>query len=152
MLKVYCGETEQPDTDIVVMETNIDDCSGEIMGYVQELLMAYGALDVFYTPIYMKKNRPGYCLSVICREERMSLLQKLIFRETTTIGIRYRYEHRAELPREIVEIDTKYGKIKAKKVIHDGETYLYPEYESIKESAKKNGIPLKKFYRLEELV
>lgn len=152
VLKVYCGEIEQPETDIVVMETNIDDCSGEIMGYVQELLMAYGALDVFYTPIYMKKNRPGYCLSVICREERMSLLQKLIFRETTTIGIRYRYEHRAELPREIVEIDTKYGKIKGKKVIHDGETYLYPEYESIKESAEKNGIPLKKFYRLEELV
>ena len=78
-------------------------------------------------------------------------MQNIIFRETTTIGIRYRYEYRTELAREIIEIDTKYGKLKAKKVINNGETYIYPEYESMKELAEKNNIPLKELYKLNEL-
>ena len=151
VLKVYYGEMDKPNEDFVVMETNIDDCGGEILGYTGEKLFKNGALDVFYTPIYMKKNRPAYRMTVACRKEDMLKLQNIIFRETTTIGIRYRFESRTELGREMVEIDTKYGKLKAKKVVNNGETYVYPEYESMKELANKNGIPLKELYKLEEL-
>ena len=151
VLKVYYGEMQEENQNFVVMETNIDDCSGEILGYTSEKLFANGALDVFYTPIFMKKNRPAYRLSVACRKEDMFKLQNIIFKETTTIGIRYRFESRTELGREFVEIDTKYGKIRAKKVTNNGETYVYPEYESMKKIAEENNIPLKELYKLEEL-
>ena len=151
MLKVYYGEMEKPNEDIVVMETNIDDCGSEILGYTQELLFQKGALDVFFTPIYMKKNRPAYRMTVVCKKEDIKELQKIIFRETTTIGIRYRYEYRTVLKRKLDEIDTEYGKIKVKKVENDGESYVYPEYESIKEIAIKNNIPLKELYKIKEL-
>ena len=148
ILKVYYGEMQEKNQKIVVMETNIDDCSGEILGYTEELLFENGALDVFYTPIFMKKNRPAYRLTVVCKEPDMQTLQNIIFRETTTIGIRYRFEYRTELEREQILIDTKYGTLKAKKVVNNGETYIYPEYESVKELAKKNDIPLKEVYNL----
>ena len=151
MLKVYYGEMEKPNEDIVVMETNIDDCGSEILGYTQELLFQKGALDVFFTPIYMKKNRPAYRMTVVCKKEDMKELQKIIFRETTAIGIRYRYEYRTVLKRKLDEIDTEYGKIKVKIVENDGESYVYPEYESIKEIAIKNNIPLKELYKIKEL-
>ena len=128
------------------METNIDDCNGEILGYTQELLLKNGALDVFFTPIFMKKNRPGYKISVICKEEDKLKLQNIIFKETTSIGIRFRTEHRVVLKREIIEVETKYGKIKAKKVINNGEEYIYPEYEEIKKIAIEKDIPLKNLY------
>ena len=151
VLKVYYGEMEKENESIVVMETNVDDCSGEVLAYTSEKLFENGALDVFYTPIFMKKGRPAYRLSVACKKEDMFKLQNIIFKETTTIGIRYRFEARTELGREMVEIDTKYGKIKAKKVTNNGETYVYPEYESLKEIAQKNDITLKELYKLEEL-
>ena len=151
VLKVYLGDVEKPNEDFVVMETNIDDCGGEIFGYTQELLFKNGALDVFFTPIYMKKNRPAYRMTVACRTKDMYKIQDIIFRETTTIGMRYRYEYRTELKRELIELDTKYGKIKAQKVISNGQPYVYPEYESIKEIALENNIPLKELYKLEEL-
>ena len=106
---------------------------------------------MFYTPIFMKKNRPAYRLTVACKREDVYKLQNIIFRETTTIGIRYRYEYRTELEREMVELDTKYGKLKAKKVFNNGEVYVYPEYESMKELADKNNIDLKEMYKLDEL-
>ncbi len=151
VLKVYYGEMQEQNQKITVMETNIDDCSGEILGYVEELLFQNGALDVFYTPIFMKKNRPAYRLTVVCKEPDILRLQNIIFKETTTIGIRYRFEYRTELEREFVTIDTKYGKLQAKKVVNNGETYIYPEYESMKELAEKNRIPLKEIYKLKEL-
>lgn len=149
VLKVYYGEMEQKNENFVVMETNIDDCGGEILGYTEELLFENGALDVFYTPIFMKKNRPAYRLTVACRKEDMFKLQNIMFRETTTIGIRYRFESRTELGREIIDVDTKYGKIKVKRVINNGETYIYPEYESVKKLAKEKNIPLKELYNLD---
>ena len=151
VLKVYYGDIQENNEDFVVMETNIDDCSGEILGYTSEELFKNGALDVFFTPIFMKKNRPAYRLSVACKRKDMLNLQKIIFRETTTIGIRYRFEYRTELERKLIEIDTKYGKIKAKKVSNGGDIYVYPEYESMKNIAKENNIPLKELYKLEEL-
>ena len=151
ILKVYYGDMEKSNENFVVMETNIDDCSGEILGYTSEKLFQNGALDVFYTPIFMKKGRPAYRLTVACKKEDIYKLQNIMFRQTSTIGIRYRFEARTELGREIIEIDTKYGKLKAKKVTSNGEVYIYPEYESIKELAEKNNIPLKELYKLEEL-
>lgn len=151
VLKVYCGEMEEINEDIIVMETNVDDTSGEIFGYTQEVLLRNGALDVYFTQIYMKKNRPGYKISVICKKQDMFKLQNIIFRETTTIGIRYRTECRTELQRDYIEIETKYGKIKAKKVNNNGEEYIYPEYETLKKLATENNIPLKELYKLDEL-
>ena len=148
ILKVYLGEIEFANEDFVVMETNIDDCSGEILGYTQEKLFQNGALDVFYTPIFMKKNRPAYRLTVACRKEDIYKLQNIMFRETTTIGIRYRYEYRTELGRTETEIDTKYGKLKVKEVTSNGEKFIYPEYESMKKLAEENNIPLKELYKL----
>ena len=151
VLKVYYGEIQEKNEDIVVMETNIDDTTGEILGYTLERLFENGALDVFYTPIFMKKNRPAYRLTVVCKKENMINLQNIIFKETTTIGIRYRFEARTELERENIEINTQYGKIKAKKVKSNEETYIYPEYESLKKLAKENKIPLKELYKLDGL-
>ena len=151
VLKVYYGEIQESNEDFVVMETNVDDCTGEILGYTLEKLFESKALDVFYTPIFMKKGRPAYKLTVACRKKDMLNLQNIIFKETTTIGIRYRFESRTELKREFIEINTKYGKIKAKKVVNNGETYVYPEYESMKKIASKNNIPLKELYKLEDL-
>ena len=151
VLKVYYGEIQESNEDFVVMETNVDDCTGEILGYTSEKLFESGALDVFYTPIFMKKGRPAYKLTVACRKKDMLNLQNIIFKETTTIGIRYRFESRTELKREFIEINTKYGKIKAKKVVNNGETYVYPEYESMKKIASQNNIPLKELYKLENL-
>ena len=80
-------------------------------------------------------------MTVVCKKEDMANLQKIIFRETTTIGIRYRHEYRTVLKREIIEVDTKYGKIKAKKVVSDNDTYVYPEHESVKQLAQeKNSV------------
>ena len=151
VLKVYYGEIETPKQECVVMETNIDDSTGELLGYTQEVLFQNGALDVFFTPIYMKKNRPAYRMTVVCKKEDIQKLQNIIFRETTTIGMRYRFEYKTALEREIIEIETEYGTIKAKKVKNDDETYIYPEYESIKKIASQNNIPLKDLYKLDEL-
>ena len=146
LLKVSLGECADQDEGFVVMDTNIDDCSPELLGYTMDRLLAAGALDVYYTPVFMKKNRPAYQLTVTCNENDMEKLQDIIFQETTTIGIRYRREKRIRLQRELVEVDTKYGSLKAKKVVHKGQTFLYPEYESLKEMAERTGSPMKELY------
>ena len=149
MLKVYYGEVVEPKSDMYVIETNIDDSNGEILGYTMEKLLQNNANDVFYTPIYMKKNRPAYKLEVICNRENLDNLLEIIFAETTTIGARFYEVDRAELKRKIIEIDTKYGKIQGKEITTaKGKKYIYPEYESMKELAEKNGIPLKDLYKL----
>lgn len=148
VLKVSLGTVETNQDDIIVMETNIDDTTGEILGYTSELLFENGALDVFFTPIFMKKNRPAYRLTVACYEDKLQLLQNIIFKQTTTIGIRYRYEKRRVLTRKAVELDSQYGKIQAKEVSIDGTTYLYPEYESIKKVAQENNLAIKEVYKL----
>lgn len=152
VLKVYYGEIEETleegQEEVAIIETNIDDCQGEILGYTLEQLLQQGALDVFYTPIYMKKNRPAYCLTVICKKQDMPILLDILFRETTTIGIRYHLEKRMILDRKSIQIDTKYGKLQAKQVQYKEDTYVYPEYESMKEIALKNAMPLKEVYGL----
>ena len=123
----------------MVLETNVDDCSGELLGYVQELLLENGALDAVYRPIMMKKSRPAYQLQVICRTEEMEKLEDIIFRETTTIGIRTYPAQRRILERKIEMIETPYGKIRAKICRLKGEDMIYPEYEDVKNCCRKTG-------------
>lgn len=148
VLKVSLGIKENDTDDIIAMETNIDDCSSELLSFTMEQLLKNQALDVFFTPIYMKKNRPAYCLTVLCHEEHMKNLQNIIFKNTTTIGIRYHYEKRTILNRKQIEIETQFGKLKAKQVSINGENIIYPEYEELKKIAIENNIPLKKLYSM----
>lgn len=148
-LKVYFGEVTSNESDIYVVETNIDDSNGEELGYTMEKLFENNARDVFYTPIFMKKNRPAYKLELICSKENLDNLLEIIFKETTTIGARFYKVDRVVLDRQIIEKETKYGKVSCKKVTTPkGKTYIYPEYESIKSLAEENNIPLKEMYKL----
>lgn len=148
VLKVSMGNTMDTSDEIMVMETNIDDCSGEVLAYTVERLLEKGALDAFFTPIYMKKNRPAYMLSVMLDKENKQVLEDIIFQETTTIGIRYRIEKRTILNRKKVVLDTPYGSVEAKQVTHNGNTYTYPEYESTKKLAKEKNISIKEIYKI----
>lgn len=130
-----------------MIETNIDDCSSELLGGVMERLLAEGACDVFFTPVYMKKNRPAYQLTVICHEGEFLKMQEILFCETTTIGIRYRREARRVLKRERRTISTPYGELEAKKVFFRGRSFVYPEYESVRRLSEEMGIPMKEIYR-----
>lgn len=132
---------------VMVLETNVDDCSGEILGYIQELLMRQGALDAIYRPVVMKKSRPAYQLQVICRKGDQEKLEQLIFRETTTIGIRSYPANRKILERRIEEIETPYGKMKVKICRVDGEDRVYPEYEEVKRYCMENGVPMREAYQ-----
>ncbi len=136
------------DTDeIVVMETNLDDCTGEMLGRAMDVLLAAGALDVFFTPIWMKKNRPAYRLTVLARPTDERKLADLIFIHTTTIGIRKRYETRSILPRETVEIPTRDGVLRGKKVSLGETERVYPEYESAVRLSEQSGRSLWEIYR-----
>ncbi|MDY3016461.1 nickel pincer cofactor biosynthesis protein LarC [Blautia sp.] len=123
------------------LETNVDDCTGEELGNVMRLLFEAGARDVYYTPVYMKKNRPAYELSVICEENRIPFMEDIIFEETTTIGIRRNYMNRTILKREIssVCIDGFQAKIKIC-TLPNGQTRCYPEYDSVTAFAEKKHI------------
>lgn len=113
------------------LETNIDDCTGEELGNVMKLLFEAGAKDVYYTPIYMKKNRPAYELSVICTEETRNILENIIFEGTTTIGIRRTEMERTVLKREIHLLEAEGFPVKAKIcTLPDGSRRCYPEHDS----------------------
>ena len=133
----------QTSDKVQILETNIDDCSGECMGYLMNRLLEAGARDAHYSPVFMKKNRPGYLLRVICDTENIAALEQIIFEETTTIGIRRIEAERTILPRKKAEIDTPIGKAQVKIcTLPDGQVRYYPEYESVAALAKKNGISL----------
>ncbi|MGN0393880.1 MAG: nickel pincer cofactor biosynthesis protein LarC [Coprococcus sp.] len=133
---------------IYKLETNIDDATGENLGYVIELLMAAGARDVYYTPVFMKKNRPAYQLSVICSKEILEKMEKIIFHETTTIGIRRVLMERTVLPREIKRIDTSIGKVLVKICDVGKEKRFYPEYESVADICRKTGMSFGDAFRI----
>ena len=132
--------------EINVLETNIDDCSGEVLGYTLERLFKAGARDASYSPIFMKKNRPAYKLTVLCDDEHIEVMEDIIFEETTTIGIRRRKEIRTILKRELSEVDTKYGKLGVKIAKLNGKDKVYPEYDCAKKLAEKNSVSLKEIY------
>ena len=129
------------------LETDMDDCGGEMMGHVMNLLMANGAREVHYTPIYTKKNRPAYTLTVICKESEREKLENLIFSETTTIGIRRVEMDRTILQREIQKKDTPVGTAIVKAcTLPDGNIRYYPEYENVAELAERNQLSFRETY------
>ena len=131
-----------------VLEANIDDCTGEALAYAMELLFRQGAKDVYYTPIYMKKNRPAYMLGVICDEEKLEQMEEIIFFHTTTIGIRKTQAIRSILPREQRAIETPYGEALVKICRHRERNFYYPEYESVKRLCEVSGLDYITLYHL----
>jgi len=166
ILRLWYGENESLQTDnsnlaeyspnletITVLETQIDDLNPQVFGYVFEALFAAGAVDVFTQPIGMKKSRTGILLTVICHPENLASCEAVLFRETSTLGIRRTTQKRAILQRKMQNVDTIYGTISVKvawtgtateKVI----TNVQPEYEDCAELARKNNIPWREIHRL----
>lgn len=127
---------------ICQLQSDIDDCSGELLGYTLERLLASGALDAHYQPVFMKKSRPAWELTVICREEDRAKLEALIFAETTTIGIRRARMERTVLPRRRDVVHTAYGDVAVKRCLLENGERCYVEYDSAAKLAQEQGVPL----------
>lgn len=144
--------SEKPEKDaIYVIETNMDDCSGEALGFLMECLMEEGAADVWYTPAVMKKSRPAYILHTLCRQEQIEDMEGLIFAHTTTIGIRRYPVERTILSRRGELMDLPLGKISVKVCSFKGEERFYPEYESIARISRETGMGFSEAYHLAKL-
>ena len=150
VLRLWLGEGVATATrPMVLIETNIDDMTGEMIGYALEKLLAQGAADAWLTPVQMKKNRPGVVLSVICREPEEEALARLILRETSTLGVRVRPVHRWEAEREVLEFESSLGPAAVKvKRLPDEPPRVAPEYEACKRLAEASGLPLAEVYRI----
>jgi len=150
VLRVYLGEKESYEKvgEQYILETNIDDMNPELYGYIEEKLFEAKALDVFKTPIYMKKGRPGIKLSVLVDIKNEENVLGIIFEETTSLGVRkYRVE-KIMLNREFAKVKTEYGDITIKKSYYKGKLVKYkPEYEECKTIAKEKNIPIDKVYK-----
>jgi uncharacterized protein (DUF111 family) len=132
---------------VAVVETNIDDMNPQFYDYVMERLLKMEILDVFLTPISMKKNRPATLLTVICSCERLPSIMEFLLRETTTLGLRWHEEERARADREILTLRTKYGEIHFKLARWEGKVVnVSPEYEDCKRLALEKGVPLKEIF------
>lgn len=159
ILRLWIGQSNDNDQiqqlseKIAVLETQIDDLNPQVIGYVFEALLAAGALDVFTQAIGMKKSRPGILLTVICTPEKVADCQNIIFKETTTLGIRHRIQNRSILQREIQQITTDYGVARVKiasQGIGDNKTILnvQPEYEDCVELARKSNQSLQMIHQI----
>jgi uncharacterized protein (DUF111 family) len=150
LLRVFLGRAEGrkapgefADT-VWILETNLDDLPGEIIGYCVEQLFAAGALDVWTTPIQMKKHRPGVILSVIATDPNLAALEAILFRETQTFGIRRHRAERSKLQRASITIDTPWGPVRCKRGWRDGqEPIVTPEFEDCARIARKENVPLR---------
>lgn len=147
VLRAMLLETTQNEAErLWVLESNIDDCSGEMLGFTMETLFEAGALDVWYTPAFMKKNRPAYVISVLCKDTELEKLEEIILVHTTTIGIR-RYEvARTILMRAKKTVETGYGTAEVKVCTYKERTFFYPEYESVKAICKQSGMDFQTIY------
>lgn len=147
LLRLLVGEQENGLEHLLLLETNLDDSSPEILGYVMERLLSSGALDAFFTPIQMKKNRPAVMLSVLCRPQDAADLESILFQETSTLGIRRRQVERRALERFSREVETPYGTIRVKIArLPNGDRKLAPEYEDCKRAAEAHRVPLRMVY------
>lgn len=142
------SEEEVPKDEAMLLQTDIDDSTGEALGYVMEQLMAAGAKDVHYSPVYMKKNRPAWELSVLCAPEETAAMEAIIFRETTTIGIRELLVRRAVLPRRELTVATPCGEAQVKCCTIGDTVRYYPEYESVKTLAQAAGRPFSEVWQM----
>lgn len=145
VLRIIIGEASQEvqSETITVIETNIDDMNPQVYEYVMEMLFDHGALDVFLTPVIMKKSRPGTLLSVLCNANRRNELIDIILKETTTIGVRFYHAGRVTMKREIQHMQTRYGKVRIKvSSFGDSVSRAMPEYEDCRRLSQNSGIPL----------
>jgi len=132
---------------IVVLETNLDDISAEVLGNFVERALAASALDVFHTPIQMKKNRPGVLLTVLCAQSDADKFSEMMLRETSAFGVRRHSAERRKLHREFTNVKTRFGEVTVKIGKLDGKVVqAAPEFESCKKAAEKAGVPLKEVY------
>ena len=147
MLIEETAAADAPPAEIMILETNIDDSTGETLGLAMDSLLAAGALDVHYVPVFMKKNRPAWLLRVICREADVPAMERVIFTETSSIGLRKLPAGRTCLARTVVDVTLAAGSAKVKKCTFDGQTFYYPEYESVKDLAAASGVPFADLFR-----
>ena len=140
-------QTEGQVDTVIILEANIDDTSPEWLGFLMERLFDAGALDVVFCPVQMKKNRPGIQIQVMGRPDQKDTLMEILFRESSTLGIRFRYTQRMVLQRSVAEVESPWGKIKVKKVLErDGSPFFLPEYEACREVALKTNRPLREIF------
>jgi uncharacterized protein (TIGR00299 family) protein len=152
MVRAVLGKTgEGPAQEVTVIECTIDDMNPELYGPLLEKLLDRGALDAALVPVYMKKNRPGTQIQVLCAPEDRHKIMETILSETTTIGVRYYTASRYTLPRESVVMDTPLGPVQVKRVVRpNGKVVHYPEFEACKKLSEKTGLPLIEVYRIVE--
>lgn len=149
--RLWVGQEVTAQPAMFLVETNIDDMSPEILGYVQERLFAEGAADVWFQPIQMKKNRPGILVSVICASDREPAVANILLSETSTLGVRVSEIRRHEAEREIVEFESSLGRAAVKVKRLPGEApRIAPEYEVCRQLALANEMPLIEVYRIVE--
>jgi len=146
VLRAFLGRVvavDRPADQVIVAEANIDDSSAEVLGYTMERLLEAGALDVFFTPIQMKKNRPGTKLSFLCHLEQFTVLSRIVLTETSAIGLRHYRVDRTVLERRIVELPTELGVVRFKQVFDADGSLLRaaPEYEDCRRIAIDRGMP-----------
>jgi pyridinium-3,5-bisthiocarboxylic acid mononucleotide nickel chelatase len=150
VLRIMIGEAAEEvvpgyDQEITVIEANLDDMNPQIYGYFQEKALAAGALDVFTTPVQMKKNRPGTLLTVLCRPADAQALMSLIFAETTTFGVRTHAAQRRVLPREFVKVTTSFGDVRVKLSRLNGRIlHVAPEFDDCRKLAEEKNVPLQR--------
>ncbi|MDR0395643.1 MAG: nickel pincer cofactor biosynthesis protein LarC [Tannerella sp.] len=156
LLRVFWGEATEipPSTNnththsVTVIETNIDDTTPEVLGYVMERLFEAGARDVFFTPIYMKKCRPATRINILCDDADAIAMEEILFTETSTIGVRRFKAERTCLPRKAVTIATPYGEVLAKESIYNNTHRISIEYEDAHRLAREKGVPLREILQL----
>jgi pyridinium-3,5-bisthiocarboxylic acid mononucleotide nickel chelatase len=151
VLRLFVGDSapveiravsDQITEDLIVLETNLDDVSPQVLGFLMERSLELGALDCWFTPVQMKKNRPGTLVSILCRASERMRLSNLLYRETTTIGIREREVVRESLHREVRKVSTMYGTIGVKTAYLNGEAVnVMPEYDDVASAATDHGVP-----------
>ncbi len=149
ILRLFVGTVDLPASAdrIWVLETNIDDLPGEIVGFTMTRLMDAGALDAFVTPIQMKKNRPGVMISVLCDEPRIGSLEEILFRETSTLGVRRYPVSRHKLKRQNIEVETRFGRVKGKLGwVGDRPPSFSPEYDDCARVAALHAVSLREVY------
>ena len=145
--KVATTDLDWETDRVAVLETNLDDCAGEILGAFVETALAAGALDVFHTPIQMKKNRPAVLLTVLCAEAEADKFAELILRETTAFGVRKTVAERRKLRREFTDVKTPFGEVTVKTGRFGGKVVqAAPEFESARKIASKAKVPLKQVF------
>ncbi len=144
MLRLILAEhPDEPAQPIWSLEANMDDIPGEVLGYTLEKLMAAGALDAYYTPVQMKKNRPGVLLTVLCAPDHRSALEALILRETTTLGLRRHSVDRTTMHRHTDTVETPWGPVRIKIASWQELRKVSPEYEDCRRIAEEQGLPLR---------